>query len=132
MLIFDSSALIALLRNEIGAPVVQALLSATPSCFMHAINVAEVFYEISRGADVLTARLTIEKFALGGLIERADFDPLFREDVAQLKADWRRVSLADCCGLALARRLGAEFVTADHHELNALEAAGVCSMRFFR
>lgn len=132
MLVFDSSVLIALLRNETGAPVVQALLSATPGCFMHAVNVAEVFYEISRGADVLTARLTVEKFALGGLIERADLDPLFREDVAQLKADWRRVSLADCCGLALARRLDAEFVSADHHEFDVLDAARVCRFRFFR
>ncbi len=132
MLVFDSNSLIALLRQESGADVIETLLTSPLNCFIHAINVAEIFYDISRGTDVSTARATIAKFVEGGLIERPDLDAAFREDVAQLKSDWRRVSLADCCGLALARRLDAEFVTADHHELDVLDAAHVCRFRFFR
>lgn len=132
MLVFDSGALIALLEGESGAAEVEQLLANPGPRFIHALNMVEVFYHVSRGADVLAARATLQRFALGGLVERPDLDPLFREDVAQLKADWRRVSLADCCGLALARRLGAEFVSADHNELDVLDAAGVCRFRFFR
>ena len=80
----------------------------------------------------MTARIALEQFTRLGVIERTDMDAAFREDVAQLKADWHRVSLADCCGLALARRLDAEFVTADHHEMDVLNAANIARLRFFR
>lgn len=132
MLVFDSNALLALLRGERGAGEVNALLNSDTHRWMHAINAVEVFYDISRSADVLTARVALEQFAQVGLIERTDMDSAFREDVAQLKADWARVSLADCCGLALARRLDAEFVTADHHEMDVLSATNVAKIRFFR
>jgi len=121
-----------LLCREPGADEVAALLASPSECFIHAINAAEVFYDISRRIDVLAARRALEQFARGGLIERLDLDAAFREDAAQIKADWRRVSLADCCGIALARRLNAEFVTADHHGLDWLAAADVSRFRFFR
>ena len=59
-------------------------------CFVHALNAMEVFYHISRKTDVLQAREALRLWTAGGLIERADLDPNFREDAAQLKADWRR------------------------------------------
>ena len=132
MFVFDSNAFLAFLRGESSAPEVRSLLTSGENCWVHAINAAEVFYDISRGADVVAARVALEQFARLGVIERTDMDAAFREDVAQLKADWRRISLADCCGLALARRLGAEFVTADHHEMDVLNAASIAKIRFFR
>ena len=54
------------------------------------------------------------------------------EDAAQLKSQLRRVSLADCFGVALARRYQAPFITSDRHELEALEAAGIAEFIFFR
>ena len=54
------------------------------------------------------------------------------QDAARLKSQFRRVSLADCFGVALSRRLGASFVTSDRHELEALDAAGVCDCLFIR
>lgn len=49
-----------------------------------------------------------------------------------LKATQGRVSLADCFGIALARRTGGEFLTSDHHELDRLANAGLCPIRFIR
>lgn len=132
MFAFDSSALLSVLRNEKGASDVLALVDSGAELFVHSMNIVEVFYDLSRSNDVLFARAAIERFRQGGLIERTDMDAAFREDVAQIKADWRRVSLADCCGLALARRLNAEFVTADHHEMDVLNAANIAKIRFFR
>ena len=129
--VFDSGAFIAFLENEDGAPEIGKLLHSDECC-IHSLNVVEVFYHVSRKVDVLAARVALEQFFGSGVIERTDMDAAFREDVAQLKADWRRISLADCCGLALARRLGAPFVTADHHELDVLKAANVAQVRFFR
>jgi hypothetical protein len=100
--------------------------------YAHALNLCEVFYHYSRRYDVLTARGLLEMLAEDGVLERADLDVSFREDVAQLKADWKRVSLADCVGVALSRRLNASFVTTDHHELDALRAGGACRMIFIR
>lgn len=51
---------------------------------------------------------------------------------SNLKSRWRRVSLADCFGLSLAIELNAPFWTSDHHELDAIEAAGVADVVFIR
>ena len=132
MFVLDSNALLAVLRGEKGASEVLALINSGANLFVHSVNLIEVFYDLSRSNDVLFARTCIEQFTQGDLIERTDMDAAFREDVAQLKADWRRISLADCCGLALARRLDAEFVTADHHEMDVLKSANIAKIRFFR
>lgn len=59
-------------------------------------------------------------------------DAALWEDAAQIKSQLRKVSLADCFGVALARRYNAPFITSDRHELEALEAAGVADFIFFR
>lgn len=51
---------------------------------------------------------------------------------SKLKSRWRRVSLADCFGLALAIELGAPFWTSDRHELEAVQQAGVAQIIFIR
>ena len=78
--VIDASALIAFLRDEPGADVVENVLS----------------------------------------------------DIGGLKAEHRRVSLADCCALALARRLGARLVTADRHEFEPILSAGISQIEFIR
>lgn len=59
-------------------------------------------------------------------------DAALWQDAARLKSQLVKVSLADCFGVALARRYSAPFVTSDRHELEALEAAGVADFLFFR
>ncbi|MDQ3812426.1 MAG: hypothetical protein M3347_00580, partial [Armatimonadota bacterium] len=66
-----------------------------------------------------------------GLVARDDLDAAFWQDVATLKAE-HDVALGDAFGLALARRLDADFVTSDHHEIDAVAAAGACSVTFIR
>ena len=41
-----------------------------------------------------------------GVIERSDFDEAFWQKVGKLKAVQVKVSLADCCAVTLANRLG--------------------------
>ncbi|MBM3736416.1 MAG: type II toxin-antitoxin system VapC family toxin [Acidobacteria bacterium] len=48
------------------------------------------------------------------------------------KAEFRRISIADCIGLAVAEQLGAAFLTAGHHELDELAATGRFDNRFIR
>lgn len=56
----------------------------------------------------------------------------FLQDAGELKAIYKRVSLADCCAIALANRLDADLVTSDHHELDDLADLKVCKITFFR
>ena len=82
--------------------------------------------------DVLKGREALETLAANGIERREDLDAAFCEDAGSLKAQWKRVSLADCCGVALTRRLGGEFFTTDRHELTALQAGNVANITFIR
>ena len=52
------------------------------------------------------------------------FPPDLIEPAGKLKAQWRRISLADCIALARAEERGGVLMTTDHHELDPLLAAG--------
>ncbi len=135
MIVLDAGPMIDYLAGEIGGDVLRdAFLdedSAAP-VYAHALNLAEVFYHFSRLGGVEEARSALAMLEADGIIRREDMDASFCEDAAQLKAYWKRVSLADCCGLALARRLDSEFMTSDRHELETLQAARVARIIFIR
>jgi predicted nucleic acid-binding protein len=50
----------------------------------------------------------------------------------EIKSQFRRVSLADCFGVALAVEVSAPFWTSDRHELTALQSAGAADIVFIR
>jgi PIN domain nuclease of toxin-antitoxin system len=124
--------LIAYLNGEPGTDIVEELLEQTTTPqYIHAINLLEIFYYIAKRTDVLNARKHIALLLQLGIQERADLDAAFWEDAATLKAD-HVVALGDCCGLALARRLGAEFITADRGDMKTATAANVCKITLIR
>ena len=131
--VMDSTAMIALLRREPGHGSVRAILEDQNNvCYAHAINLCEVFYDFACADGEARAEQAIADLFRINVSERDDLDAVFWREVGGLKAVHRRVSLADCCALALTLRLGGELVTSDHHELDALAAAGVCPINFFR
>lgn len=124
--------MIAYLNAEPGGPVVDQLLrDPRHTCYAHAINLCEVYYDFIRRANEGTAEQAIGDLFSSGVSERADLDPVLWREAGKLKAG-RRLSLADALGVVLAQRLGAEFVTSDHHEFDALAAAGVGQVLFIR
>jgi len=130
--VLDASALIAFLRNEAGAEAVERLLiGAENACQVHAINLCEVYYDFLRSSDEAGADTAIETLTEIGVIIREDMDEAFWKDVARLKAP-HRISLADCCCLALARRVGGEVVTSDHREFDPLALLNLCPIQFIR
>ena len=130
-LIIDSSAIIAHARSEPGSDVVRPLL-ANNKCVMHAVNHCEVLYILRREVGQERAEQTLDNIARMGVAVCEDMDLDLRHLVASYKADCRRISLADCFGLALAHRLNGEFVTTDHHEIDPLVELGLCRVRFIR
>jgi PIN domain nuclease of toxin-antitoxin system len=137
MAVFDSSALIAWLRSERGALEVRRLLRANRGgCVAHAVNLMEVFIHFARWNDEPTAERALQIIARAGVTEREDLDTALRRDAVRLVVNARRrsqsLALGDSLGLALARRLDCEFVTADHGELATIAAQGLCQVRFIR
>ena len=130
--VIDASALIAFLRDEPGAEAVEKVLRASQTCYAHALNLCEVYYDFWRASDQSTAEAAVTDLIGLGIVERADMDSEFWRDVGRLKAVHRKVSLADCCALTLARRLGGNLVTADRHDFEPLLVAGICPIEFIR
>jgi PIN domain nuclease of toxin-antitoxin system len=130
--VIDASALIAFLRDEPGADVVENVLSAPEKRYAHALNLCEVYYDFFRASNQDAAEAAIADLLGLGIEERTEMDSEFWKDVGGLKAVHRRVSLADCCALALARRLGARLVTADRHEFEPILSASIAQIEFIR
>jgi predicted nucleic acid-binding protein len=87
---------------------------------------------LRRAANQDAAEAAITDLIRLELQERTHLDSEFGRTVGGLKAVHRKVSLADCCALALAKRLRAKLVSADRHEFEALLAAGICHIEFIR
>jgi PIN domain nuclease of toxin-antitoxin system len=130
--VLDASAMIAYLRDEAGADVVeQALLDKTGRCLAHAINLCEVFYDLIRSGGESDALSAINDLYAMGVGERTDFDKLFWQEAGRLKAQGR-IALADCLAITLTNRVGGTLLTSDHGELDRIATAGTCSITFIR
>lgn len=130
--VLDACAMIAFLKNEEGADVVEdALLDRSSQCIAHAINLCEVYYDFYRAGDESVADSALVDLRALGLVERDDIDEQFWKDAGKLKAQGR-ISLADCFAIALTNRIGGTLLTSDHHEMDSIAAAGTCSITFIR
>jgi PIN domain nuclease of toxin-antitoxin system len=131
--VLDASAMIAFLRDEPGAGVVaEALLEPESQSYAHAINLCEVFYDFHRAAGYQEALRAISDLARVGVKENADLTAVVWQTAGVLKANLRRVSLADCFAIQLAERLKATILTADHHEFDILAEQPGYAIRFIR
>ncbi|MCC7429838.1 PIN domain-containing protein [bacterium] len=128
-LVLDACSLIAYFNDEEGAEVIKQYLKEK-ECFIHAVNLCEVYYDFLKEKQSVANFLTdVSKL---GIIIRYDLDNLFWMQVGILKEKIRKISFADCFGIALANKLNASLLTADHHELEKVEKMQLCSIEFFR
>lgn len=76
--VLDASAMLAYLRGENGALVVDQLLrSPTKICYAHSVNLCEVYYDFLRSSDQETAKQAILDLLTDGVIERKDLSRQF-------------------------------------------------------
>lgn len=130
--LLDACALIALLNDEPGAQRVEAILSDEAPVYMSAINALEVAYDAvrrSRNSDAATMILR--------LVSEANIEILWELTQAQwlVAARWKargRLSLADAIALAIAETRNLKLVSADHHELDPIEAEGLIQVEWLR
>lgn len=131
--VLDANALIAYLEDEPGAELVDDLLNNSENtCYVHAINLCEVYYGTRRVYGDQPAESALVALEATGLIVREDIDEDFWKEAGRIKADYHKVSLADCLCITLANRLGAEVVTSDHHAFDPLVKQNICKARFIR
>lgn len=124
-MVFDSSAVVAYVRGERGADFVTDLLDdADVPKYIHAANLCETFHLLTRSDGRAFAEEGVRDLLNVGLVERADMDGALWREAADLIAARHiaggSLALGDASGIALARRLDAPFVTADHGELDDL------------
>jgi len=147
ILVLDSSAMLALLNGEPEGQLVRALLiqadeEGEGEVYAHAVNLAEVFYNVMGRTDRATAEAEIERLFSLGVRERRDLDGAFWRDVAATIAAARalvspdgtraHLALGDAFGVVLANRLGADFVTKDRAEIEPLANLSLVSALFIR
>jgi predicted nucleic acid-binding protein len=138
----DASALIAYVRDEPGGQDVEdLLLDRSNTCYVHAINLCEVYYDhlkvalrvpIPLATAITTAAAEIADLQRAGLIRGDDIDELFWMEAGGYKAQFQSASIADCFLLTLARRVSGQIVTADRGNFQAFESAGLCDVFFIR
>ena len=130
-LVLDACALIAYLRDEPGAEVVEQLLLADTDAVVHAANLCEVYYDFVRAEGTQAAEDAIADIAAIPVLTVEDMDLPFLRDVGQIKAN-NAVSFADCFAIALARKRNADVVTSDRREFEPIQKAGICRVTFIR
>lgn len=114
-LVFDTSALLALLFDEPGAEAVEALMHRASEkdqpMLMSAVNWAEVCYRVEgkRGVEALAQA---KEFAANAPVGVVPVDRELAEAAAVYKAA-DLLGLADAFAATLAKNLKAEFVTSD-------------------
>ena len=129
----DACALLAFLNDEEGADAIEKLLtqSATGSVSvsMSIVNLLEVYYGELRDKGTEIAQIVLDMLQHYSVkIVNTVSNKTFLE-AARLKATYK-ISLADCIGIATAIELSGQFVTSDHHELEAI-ASKEASLKFF-
>lgn len=129
--VLDACALIAFLRDEEGADVVESTL-IDEECIAHVVNLCEVYYDCLRRDDKSVADELLEDLWETGLVRREDIDEKFWKSVGHIKADIGKVSLADSFAIALAQRIDGAVLTSDHHEFDRIAEENVCHVKFIR
>lgn len=131
--VLDACAFIAFLEDEPGAEVIEELLQEPRNrCLILAISACEIYYDLWRRGNTEDAESLESIFAEYDLELLEGLPSDLWKAAGKLKAEWRRVSLADCFALTLAIRESGTLVTSDHHELDPIAKAEVCPIRFFR
>jgi PIN domain nuclease of toxin-antitoxin system len=130
--LLDACALIALLNDEPGADRVESLLRADPPVSMSAVNLLEVAYDAVRRQGRAEAASEVI-----GLVQQAGIAIHWSlaENEVIAAARWKargRLSLADAIALGIAECRSLRLVSADHHELDPFEAAGLVRVEWIR
>jgi PIN domain nuclease of toxin-antitoxin system len=131
--ILDACAVIALVKDEAGAEIVEEyLLGNDYECMIHSVNLCEVYYGFLRSDGEEFTKEIINKLQNSNVSFRSDLTMDFWQQLARYKASIRRLSLADCFALTLANREQGLLVTSDRKEFEPVVPLNICAIHFIR
>lgn len=131
--VLDACSTIAFFdAEEGGLTISDLLLTPTAQVKMHSINMCESFYHFLRKSGPRAANKVVYDLLSFGVEIFDEVDPKLWKEAAHLKAQYKRLSLADAIGVAYTKTIHGIFVTSDHAELEPLDRDGVCTFFFFR
>ena len=133
--VLDACALIAAIKQEDGALTVAELyeeaVNGKAYIIMNKVNLLEVYYGFHREHGKEYAD-TILKSVIDSIVEITDISIETLIEAGRIKSEYRRISLADSIALAETSNHSGHLVTADHHEMNALDKAGLVNFLWIR
>jgi PIN domain nuclease of toxin-antitoxin system len=134
--VLDACALVAVLKGENGAEAVdnffqQAVRGNAMLC-MSIVNLLEVYYGFIGDIGLSETRDMMNTINSTPLAIIDTISPRVYHEAARLKGTYHRLSLADAVGVATAIERGGVFVTADHHELEAVASKETYNFFWFR
>ena len=134
--VLDACALIAIANKETGCDAVQDLIrraeAGEAAVCISIVNLFEVYYKLIQQKGIKPADTFIKSVLYGSPIEIIGTISIgiFRE-AARFKTAYK-ISLADSLALASAFCMDGVLVTADHHELDAVEQSGDVQLFWIR
>lgn len=132
-IILDACAVIALVKDEAGADIVeQYLLNSRNQCMIHNVNLCEVYYGFLRSEGEEFTKKIIDRIQKSNVIFRDDLSINFWQQLATYKATITRISLADCFALTLTNRENGLLVTSDRKEFEPVVPLNICNIKFIR
>jgi len=125
--VLDASAIIAYFNDEDGADKVEQLIEQAQSgeaeLYAASINLYEVFYDtLRRGSSEKAEEVLADLYALPMTVIET-LDRALMRHAGRFKTTYR-LSVADSFALGLAKMLGAQVVSTDHHEFDPVEKSG--------
>jgi len=134
--VLDACALVALLKGETGAEKVdrffqQAVLGEA-TLYISIVNLLEVYYGFARDIGIAETVDMLNNIENTPLVVVDTISRKVYHEAARIKGTHRKLSLADAIGIATAIERGGIFVTADHHELEAIEKKEEFQFFWFR
>ena len=130
--VVDACALIAYLRDEPGAEVLESLMADLQNDLsMHGVTLGEVYYDTRRVADQDSAWQVLTDVVGLPISVVRDLSDGFLAAAGEFKAG-HRISYADAFVLALAQRTRASVITTDHHEFDPIEQTGQIVFHWLR
>ena len=125
--VLDSCAIIATLRKEYGADIVNEIYKRADkeevNLIINIVNLLEIYYHSYRDKGKIFAENVLKSINNSKVIVHKLNDKIFLE-AGRLKATYK-ISLADSVALAQAIVSGGELITADHHEFDVIEEQGL-------
>lgn len=130
--VLDACSMIAYLRDEAGAQIVEDHLALEPPvCLAHAVNLCEVYYDFLKTAGEDSAGRSLDELRAAGLIVRDDMDEAFWQQAGRHKVRYH-IPLPDAFALSLAERFGAELLTSDHRDFDSIAQKSAHCVTFIR